>query len=307
MTQLQQQQQHQHQQQLQPEIADTETYYTTEGQKLKIARKDPQTIHIEQQNASPAYAAQYASPALSSADGSPITNLNAVDVVGAPQVIVYKTSTASASTGSTGSPISRRAVMNVPGAGSSVAPTTVAYSSVIQSTLQQQPLQVQQHCWTKPDDEEVKGVLQLHVKQEHRQLDYANNAGGGADTSENLVFNLPPGLEIKQTFYQPSLVDVESSASLSLQQAQAVAQEHLLQQQQQQDATPPQGRRQHVVANMIVSPGTSSNLASQIQTVPKVCIYYMYLFFIIFYLFVFCLFVLLFASILFYAFGSVLL
>lgn len=198
------------------------------------------------------YPVQYASPALSSADGSPITNLHAVDVVSTPQaqVIVYKTA----------SPVQRR---QEAGAGSSAAatPTTVAYSSVIQSTLQQQQQQ-QNLCWTKLEDngagqEDIKNVLQLQVKQEHRQLDFASeassvDAGGGG---ENLVFNLPPGLEIKQTFYPASVVDGE----------QLQLQEH------NQNQSQSSGRRQHVVANMIMSP-SAGNLASQIQVVPKVCI-----------------------------------
>ncbi|XP_070853988.1 uncharacterized protein [Drosophila suzukii] len=183
-----------------------------DGRKVKVTRKDGQPFRatiVEQQDGSPvplavpvpagSFPAQYASPALISADGSPITNLRAVDVVSTPQaqVIVYKTA----------SPVQRRSEA---GAGSSATamPITVAYSSVIQSTLQQQQQHHQNLCWTKLEDdgagqEDIKNVLQLQVKQEQRQLDFANEAstvdvsGGG----ENLVFNLPPGLEIKQTFY----------------------------------------------------------------------------------------------------------
>ncbi|XP_070854067.1 mediator of RNA polymerase II transcription subunit 15-like [Drosophila suzukii] len=192
-----QQQQQQLQQQLQQEIAEAETepdtVYMIDGRKVKVTRKDGQPFRatiVEQQDGSPvplavpvpagSYPAQYASPALSSADGSPITNLHAVDVVSTPQaqVIVHKTAS---------------------------------------------PQQQQHHqnlCWTKLEDdgagqEDIKNVLQLQVKQEQRQLDFANEAstvdvsGGG----ENLVFNLPPGLEIKQTFYTAGVVDGEQLQS----------------------------------------------------------------------------------------------
>jgi len=157
----------------------------------------------------------------------------------------------------------------------------VAYSSVIQSTLQQQQQHHQNLCWTKLEDdgagqEDIKNVLQLQVKQEQRQLDFANEAstvdvsGGG----ENLVFNLPPGLEIKQTFYPAGVVDGE----------QLQLQEHNQNQTQSQSS----GRRQHVVANMIMSPA-AGNLASQIQVVPKVCMSLFYFCSYLFNLFVFCL------------------
>lgn len=103
----------------------------------------------------------------------------------------------------------------------------------------------------------LRTCCSCRLKQEHRQLDFASeassvDAGGGG---ENLVFNLPPGLEIKQTFYPASVVDGE----------QLQLQEH------NQNQSQSSGRRQHVVANMIMSP-SAGNLASQIQVVPKVCI-----------------------------------
>ena len=131
-TQLHQQQQQlqQQQQQQQDEINatidnDAEMYCTIDGKNYKIVRKGQQqqliqVDQIHQNDVNSSYAAGSTTPALTVA----------VDNAVSPHVIVYKTG----SGGGAESPALRR---NIAGAGSP-ASATVAYSSEIQSTPQQQ-------------------------------------------------------------------------------------------------------------------------------------------------------------------------